>query len=104
MEELRHKAKLLLLMLLILSFSFSEPIAQGFVRFYADAPVTFPDGTGPGARSIAGLYLVKEGNISLLATTRFRTDMPGVASLMDPIFVRVPGVPPGFSATFRVRV
>jgi hypothetical protein len=56
-----------------------------------DAPVTLPDGSGAAGETFtAGLFLVKESSLTVLATTSFRT---GVAAgyFLDPPVVSVPG-------------
>ena len=83
--------------------------AQGMLAFHnrtqaGDAPVYWPDGTGPGARAVAGLYLVTGGNsLSLIATSPF-VETERLAYFIDSQIVTVSGIAAGQPATFRVRV
>ena len=68
-----------------------------------DAPVYWPDGSGPGPRATAGLYLVEGQSLTLLSTSPFR-DNPLTSHYIIPTEVIVPGISAGQPATFRVRV
>lgn len=83
---------------------------QGFIHFSTrvaggiDAPITYLDGTGPGPSFSAALYLVHvSGTETLLpdSITTFRSGA-GAAYIVSKI-VKVPVVPAGTPATFRIR-
>jgi len=87
--------------------------AQGTVRFenrglrsasgFYDAPVSLPDGSrAAGPLFTAGLYLVSDTGLNLIATSPFRSG--AAAGFFEVSNVMVPGVPAGSPATFRVRV
>ena len=87
--------------------------AQGLLTFnnrglagpsgFYDAPVSLPDGTrAAGDAFTAGLFLVGNGSLSLIATTPFRTG--AAAGFFVPQEPSVPGVPWGSPATVRVRI
>jgi hypothetical protein len=87
--------------------------AQGLLTFnnrglagpsgFYDAPVSLPDGTrAAGDAFTAGLFLVGNGSLSLIATTPFRSG--AAAGFFVPQESSVPGVAWGAPATVRVRV
>ena len=108
---MKHKAAYLAGVYLI--FAVFSARAQGLLTFnnrglagpsgFYDAPVSLPDGTrAAGDAFTAGLFLVGNGSLSLIATTPFRTGAAaGFFVQQEP---SVPGVPWGSPATFRVRV
>jgi hypothetical protein len=71
-----------------------------------DAPVSRRiDGTGAGAGVTAQLFLVGAGGslTPLSPTTTFRTTSAAAAYYVNQQIVAIPGVPPGGSATVRMR-
>lgn len=66
-----------------------------------DALVYTADGVPAGPNFSAGLYLVNGASESLIFVSPLRSRNPGQ---INPFEVQVPGVLPGQSATFRVKV
>jgi hypothetical protein len=69
-----------------------------------EAPVTLPNGMGPGALATGGLFLDTGGSLTLVATAEFWNDPPEWRGFFKSYLVEVPGVLPLETATFRVRV
>ena len=81
--------------------------AQGLVEFdnlVVDAPISMPDGTGPGAAGRAQLYLLEENGYTPVGPIQgFITATPEAAYYLSGIIVPIPDRPAGTEATVQVR-
>ncbi len=86
-----------------------EPVGQVLlanrVGLEIDAPITLPDGTGPGKLGLAQLCLLNsDGSLTELSpVTTFRTNSLLAAKYLNPVTIDCPDVTPGTKVTMKIR-
>ena len=96
-----------IVVLFVISLNIATVCGQGVMTFgnrLANAPVSLADGSGPGESMKAGLFLIQNGTLQLVHAELFRTGAESRPKFTLSTWISVPGVPPGASATFRLRV